>query len=293
MNNRMSLWLVLAAALLFSVYDSFYTVDQRERAVLFQFGEIVRGDVAPGLHLKLPFAQSVRRFDGRLKTLEDSNAHLLTNDQKDLQVVYYAKWKIADPAAYYRATNGGQDLVARDRLKTMLERGLRDAFAARSVAQLVADDQNAVAKALTSTVQEQVSALGLELADLRIESLQMPSEIADSVYERMRAERASLAAEARARGTEQAQKLRTDADQQAQTLLADAYRDAEKLRGEGDAKAAEIYARAYGQDPEFFRFYRSINAYRDIFHGDRDVLVLQPQGAFFRYFNDTPASGKH
>lgn len=292
MSNKTSLWIILAAVLAFAGYDSVFTVDQRDRAMLFQFGEIVRSDLKPGLHFKLPFVQSVMSFDSRLKTLEDSNAHLLTSDQKDLQIAYFAKWKIADPAGYYRATNGGQDMVARDRLSSMLERGLRDAFSTRTVKQVVADDQNAVAKALIKASQEQVAALGIQLIDLRIESIQLPKDVADAVFDRMRAERASVAAEARAEGSEQNEKLRAEADQQAQTVLADAYRDAEKLRGEGEAQAAAIYAKAYSQDPEFSRFYRSINAYRDIFHSDRDVLVLQPKGDFFRYFDDAQDAHK-
>jgi membrane protease subunit HflC len=290
MNGRSTTYLSILATLgilLYVAAEAFFTVDQRERAVLLQFGEIVRSDLGPGLHFKIPLAQSVAHFDSRLKTIEETNAHLLTSDQKDLQVVYFAKWRVADPAAYYRGTNGGQELVARDRLTSLLDRGLRDAFSTRAVAQIVADDQNAVAAAVIAAAREPATALGVELTDLRLESLQLPADVAESVYERMRAERLSVAAEARARGTEQYQKMRVEADQKAQTLLADAYRDAEKMRGEGDAKAAEIYSHSFGQDPEFFRFYRSLNAYREIFQSDRDVLVLQAKGEFFRYFNPT------
>jgi len=281
---RQSLVIAAAAAVLL-LLNSVYVIDERALGILFRFGEVQRAPLAPGLHFKWPFAESVVKLDRRLRD-DGHSVRVPTSDQNTLEVDFYVRWRIADPVAYYRAT-GGQELVAGDRLLTLVDRSLRDALATRSVAQVVADSGAALPAQLRGATQAKATELGIEVADVRIEHLALGKEIAESYYERMRAERRRIAEQLRAQGAEEAETLRAEADRQAQATLDEAYRKAEALRGEGDAKAAEIYAAAYGQDPAFFAFYRSLQAYRDAFKGKRDVLVIEPKGEFFKYFRDS------
>jgi len=291
MSARQLTGLFIGLLVLFLAYDSVYTVDARQRAVLFQLQKVEDADLSPGLHFKLPVVETVMTFDDRVQLLDGQTENFPTADQQVLEADYYVRWRIADPVAFYRAT-GGQKLIATDHLSSIVERGVRDAFAAHSVAQIVGDDHDQIIGALLDSTRDQASQLGLTVTDVRFEHIDLPADFADAVYQRMRAELGRVAADLRARAAEAADKIRADADSQAQVILADAYRDAQKARGEGDARAAEIYAKAYGQDPEFFRFYRSINAYREAFHGGQDVLVLQPNGEFFRYFGDASGGAK-
>lgn len=274
---------------LFGVYvvlsNTFFIVDQRERAVMFQLGEIRGTDYAPGLHIKIPFVQSVQKFDGRILTLDNRTENFLTIEKKNVEVDFFVKWRIADTTAYYRST-GGQELVALDRLSAIVNRGLRDQFGSRTIQQAVSGERNVLMQDLEKNATDKVKELGIEIVDVRIKSINLPKEVSGSVYDRMRAERTRVAADLRARGAEEAEKIRAEADREAQVTLANAYRDAEKLRGEGDAKASEIYARAYGQDAEFYSFYRSLGVYRDAFSGKQDILVLEPKGEFFKYFKN-------
>lgn len=271
--------------------NAVFVVDQRERAVLFQLGEIRGTDFAPGLHLKVPFTQSVLKLDSRILTFDSQTENFLTVEKKNVEVEYFIKWKIDDITAYYRAT-GGQELVASDRLSATVNRGLRDEFGSRTIQQAVggegegakAAERDVIAEHLKTNAAEKVRELGVAIVDVRIKSINLPKEVSDSVYDRMRAERTRVASELRAKGAEEAERIRADADRAAQITVADAYRDAEKLRGNGDAKAAEIYARAYGADAEFYAFYRTLNIYRDTFKDKEDVLVLEPKGEFFKYF---------
>jgi membrane protease subunit HflC len=290
MSARQIASLFFGLLFLYLVYDSVYTVGQSQRVILLEMEHVQTADLAPGLHFKLPLAQRVIKLDGRTQTLDDQTDSFPTADQKILQADYFVRWRIADPVMFYRRT-GGQRLVASDHLSAMAERAVRDAFAARTVTQIVGSGHDAMIQALAEALKDPAAELGVALVDVRFERIDLPDPVADSVYQRMRAEQNRIAADLRARAAESADKIRAQADAQAEVILADAYRDAEKLRGEGDAKAAEIYAHAYGQDPEFFRFYRSINAYRDAFQSGKDVLVLQPRSEFFRYFGD--AGGKH
>lgn len=274
------------AALLFGLFvisGSFFVVDQRERVVLFQFGEIQGTDYPPGLHFKFPILQSVLRLDGRILTLDNQTENFLTVEKKNVEVDYYVKWRIANTTTYYRAT-GGQDIVAMDRLSAIINRGLRDQFGSRTVQQVVSSERDEFMVALQKSADERVRDLGIELVDVRVKRVDLPKDISDAVYERMSAERKRVASDLRARGAEEAEKIRAEADREAQVSLANAYRDAEKLRGEGDAKAAEIYSAAYGQDQEFYNFYRSLEVYREAFGKKQDVMVLQPDGELFKYF---------
>jgi len=284
MQDRTTPFFLLAAFALFAIANATFIVDQRERAVLFQLGELKRADFTPGLHFKLPFMQSVRRFDARIQELDNPTENFLTAEKKNVEVDSYVKWRIADSTQYYRAT-GGQEIVAVDRLSGIINSGLRGQFGSRTIQQAINTDRIAMMQALEKDAKEKVKELGIELVDVRIKSINLPREVSDSVYDRMRAERTRVATELRAKGAEEGEKIRANADRDAQVTVADAYRDAEKLRGQGDAKAAEIYAKAYGSDAEFYKFYRSMAAYRDSIGGPNDVLVVEPKGEFFRAFN--------
>ncbi len=274
---------IVALAALLVVSNSFFIVDQRERAVLFQVGELKDAEFKPGLHLKIPFFQSVSKFDGRVLTLDNQTENFLTGEKKNVEVDFFVKWRIADPAVYYRAT-GGQELVALDRLSAIVNRGLRDEFGSRTIQQAVSDERDVIMQELERKVVTNVRDLGVEIIDVRLKSINLPQTVSESVYDRMRAERARVASDLRARGAEEAEKIRAEADREAQVTLANAYKTAEQLRGEGDAKAADIYAKAYGQDAEFYSFYRSLNVYRASFGSGQDILVLEPNSPFFKYF---------
>lgn len=282
-DRTMPFFFILSFALL-AISNTAFIVDQRERAVLFQLGELKRADFTPGLHFKMPFMQSVTRFDARIQELDNPTENFLTAEKKNVEVDSYVKWRIADPTQYYRAT-GGQEIVALDRLSGILNSGLRGQFGSRTIQQAINSDRISMMQSLEKEAREKVKELGIEIIDVRIKSINLPREVSDSVYDRMRAERTRVATELRAKGAEEGEKIRANADRDAQVTVADAYRDAEKLRGEGDAKAAEIYAKAYGADAEFYKFYRSMNAYRDSVGGPNDVLVVEPKGEFFRAFN--------
>ena len=278
--------LVLVVAVLL---DTVYVVDERDSAILLQFDVIKNASVGPGLHLKLPLMQTVAKFDRRMLT-ETGTENVPTSDQNTLQVDFYVQWKVADNSIYYRAT-GGNDQLAGDRLLAGAERCLRDTLGTLSVEQAVSGDRSQLSGQLVQQTQQKAQELGVQVVDVRIKSLGLPKDVASAYYERMRAERHRIAEEARARGAAEAETIRASAEAEAQTTLAEAYRKAETLRGEGDAKAAQIYAQAYGADPDFFAFYKSLEAYKEAFKGKRDVLVVEPKGQFFRYFND-PGSAK-
>ncbi|NGY03829.1 protease modulator HflC [Solimonas terrae] len=288
MKNSTLISIGIVLLLAWTLVNSFFVVDQRQRAVMFRFGQLTEADFKPGLHVKLPVVQTVKTFDGRVLTLDNQTENFLTVEKKNVEVDYYVKWRIADSATYYRATTG-QELVAMDRLASIVNRGLRDEFGSRTIQQAVSDERNDIMSALRQSVGSKVKDLGISIVDIRIKSINLPKTVSDSVYDRMRAERARVAADLRARGAEEGEKIRATADREAQVTLADAYKTAEQLKGEGDAKAADIYAKAYGQDPEFYRFYRTLNVYRDTMGAQGDVMVLQSDSPFFKLFkNGTP-----
>ena len=283
MRNPPVLLVAIVALLLMIVSGSFFTVDQRERVLLFQLGEIKGADFEPGLHLKVPFFQRILRFDGRILTLDNQTENFLTIEKKNVEVDFFVKWRITDTTRYYRAT-GGQELVAMDRLAAIVNPGLRAQFGSRTIRQVVSGERNEILDAVQKIAADRVSELGIEIVDVRVKRVDLPKDVSESVYQRMRAERTRVASDLRARGAEEAERLRAEADREAQITLANAYRESEKLRGEGDAKAAEVYAKAYGQDTEFYKFYRSLNIYRDTFGTRDNILVLEPDGELFKYF---------
>jgi membrane protease subunit HflC len=281
---------IVAVVLVLIGFSSMYVVSEGQSALVLQFGRIVRADDHSGLHFKLPLMQQVQRFDSRIQTMDAQPERYLTSEKKSVNVDFYVKWKIADSAAYYRAT-GGDALQAAQRISPLVKNALRFEFNSRTLQDLIAGGR----KDITSRVQEQTDAaarksLGIEVVDVRIKRIDLPDEVSDSVYKRMKAERSQLANELRYTGKQMAETIKADADRQGQVLRANADRDAAKVRGEGDAQAAAIYAQAYGQDPEFFAFNRSLQAYRTSFSDGKGVLILKPDAEFLRYFNDGAAA---
>ncbi len=266
------------------VYSATFIVNEREVALKLRLGEIVDTDYEPGLHFLVPVLNNVKTFDRRIQTLDARPERFLTLEKKDVIVDSYAKWRISDVAQYYRSTGGNQDrtaLLLSERINT----SLRDEFGKRTVQEVISGERAEIMELLTKDSDEKANELGVEIIDVRVKRIDLPSEVSESVYNRMRAERERVARDLRAQGSEAAERIRADADRQRTVILANAFSEAEQLRGEGDAKAADIYARAYNQDQEFYSFYRSMEAYRRIFNGRSDLLVIKPDSEFFRYFN--------
>ncbi|HEV2623256.1 MAG TPA: protease modulator HflC [Frateuria sp.] len=280
-------WLVIAVLVLLLGLNSAFVVREGQSALLLQFGRIVQTDYAPGLHVKAPLIQQVVRFDSRIQGLDAPPERYFTSEKKSVNVDFYVKWRVADNAAYYRATSGDANQAAQ-RLAPVVKDALRFEFNSRTLQDLIAGGR----KDITERVLRQTDAaarknLGIAVVDVRIKRIDLPEEVSESVYKRMRAERLQLANELRYTGQEQAEKIRADADRQGQVLRADAERDAATVRGQGDAEAAGVYAQAYGQDPEFFAFYRSLSAYKKGFADGKGTLVLKPDSELLRYFNDS------
>ncbi|WP_157582257.1 protease modulator HflC [Rhodanobacter sp. IGA1.0] len=279
--------IVLAVLIALLGINSMFVVSEGHSALLLQFGRIVRTDYQPGLHFKLPVIQQVMNFDKRILSLDAPPERYFTSEKKSVNVDFYVKWRVADNAAYYRAT-GGDQLQAAQRLTPIVKDALRFEFNARTLPDLISGGR----KDITERVRAQTDAsarknLGIAVVDVRIKRIDLPNEVSESVYKRMRAERLQLANELRFTGQESAETIQADADRQGQVLRADAQRDAAKVRGEGDAQAATIYAQAYNQDPEFFSFYRSLSAYRSSFEDGKGVMILKPDDEFLRYFEQS------
>lgn len=284
MSNRNVVGLVIVALVVFLASQTLYIVTEKQRAVQLRFGEVVNADVTAGLHLKAPFIDTVRFFDGRVLTNVSRPERFLTVNQEPVIVDAFVKWRIVDPRAYYGAT-AGDELAASERLSALANDGLRSAFGTRTLYEVVSGERDQ----LMTEIRERVdlagrSALGVEVVDIRIKGIDLPQEVSTNVYTRMATEREKLATEIRSRGSEQAEGIRANADRQRTEILANAFRQAQIIRGEGDAAAAQIYAQAFTQDEEFYSFWRSLQAYRDSFNGN-DLFVLEPDGDFFRYLN--------
>jgi len=265
------------------VYASAFIVNQWELALKLKLGEIVDSDYKPGLHFLVPVLNNVKTFDGRIQTLDTRPERFLTVEKKDVIVDSFVKWRISDVAQYYRST-GGSELKTASLLSERINTSLRDEFGKRTIQDVVSGERTEVMALLTKDADTKANELGVEIIDVRVKRIDLPPEVSESVYGRMRAERERVARDLRAKGSEAAERIRSDADRQHTVILAEAYREAEELRGQGDAKAAEIFAKAYNEDAEFYAFYRSLNAYRNSFQGGSDMLVLQPDSEFFRYF---------
>jgi len=262
---------------------SLFTVDETQTAIRFQLGEIVQDNYKPGLHWKWPLINNVRKFDRRLQTLETEPERFLTAEKKNVIVDSFAMWRVEDVRRFY-TTVGGDATQANVRLDQIVKDSLRSEFSKRTIQEVVSGDRVQIMETLSRLLKEQATQLGIASVDLRIKRIDLPPDVSNSVFSRMKAERLRVAKDFRSRGGEAAERIRADADRQSTVILAEAYRDAERTRGEGDARAAEIYAKAYGRNPDFFGFYRSLNAYRGAFSSKDDILVLQPESPFFRYF---------
>jgi membrane protease subunit HflC len=286
MSTKSLLGLIGLFVLLAVVSSSVYIVNQYERAVVLRFGALVSSDVKPGIHWKVPLTDKVRRFDGRLLTADMSPESFYTVENKRLVVDSYIKWRIKDVDTYYRTTSGDERLAA-DRLSQRVADGLRNQFGRRTLHDVVSGKRDELMAELKTTLNESANTLlGIEVVDIRVKRIDFPPEVSQSVFARMAADREKEAREYRAQGKEQSEVIKADADRQRVVLEANAFRDAERLRGEGDAKAAAIYASAYNKDPEFYAFTRSLNAYKKSFNGKDDLMVLDPKSDFFRYLND-------
>lgn len=281
MNIRIVGILVIVVAILVAM--SAYTVDVRERAILFRLGKIEQTDLKPGLHFKIPFVNNVRFFSSQIMTLDQPPERFLTSEKKNVIVNFYVKWRISNVAQYYRSTRG-VETNAQSRLSQIIKDGLRNEFGERTIHEAVSTERNKITQVLLEKANQMTSELGIDVVDVRISQISLPEEVSDSVYDRMRAERDRVAKDFRARGKEAAERIRAEADRKRTVILAEAYRGAEQTRGEGDATSAEIYAKAYKRDPEFYAFYRSLEAYRKSFHKKDDVILLDTESDFFNYF---------
>ncbi len=276
---------LIFALLLGGFYLCTFKVYEYQYAILFQLGKIQRSDFAPGLHFQIPFLQNVRTFDKRLQTLDAEPQRFLTGEKKDLIVDSFARWRIADVEQFYKSTDGDPRRAGL-LLYQKINDGLRGEFGKRTVQEVVSGERGAITQIVIQSANERGQDLGMEIIDVRLKRIDLPAEVSSNVYERMRSERARVAREFRARGEKSAITIRADADRQRTIISAEAYRDAEELRGAGDARAAEIYAQAYNNDPEFYDFYRSLNAYKSSFRGREDVLLLEQGSEFFKYFGN-------
>lgn len=282
MFNKQVLVLLLVLLVLVVGYNSVFAVAETEKAILLEFKKIIRTDFEPGLHFKLPYRQ-VKRFDDRILTLESKPERFLTSEKKNVIVDWFVKWRIDNVAKFYTSV-GGDKTQANIRLDQVTKDAMRNEFSKRTIRELVSSERGQIRDVLTKMVNPAVAKLGIEVLDIRVMRVDLPEEVSSSVYRRMEAERARVAREFRSRGAEAAERIRAEADREREVLLADAYKNAEIRRGEGDATASDIYAQAYGKNREFFRFNRSLIAYRQAFGNDNDVIVLEPDSDFFQYF---------
>jgi modulator of FtsH protease HflC len=285
MNPKINFILALGALALFIISGSFYIVNETQRGVKLQFGEVIDADIKPGIHLKIPLIQQVKYFDGRLQVLDSEESEFLTSEKKRLIVDSFIVWRIKDVERYYIRTQG-EEATARSLVRPRVNDGLKNKIAERTLHQVVAVERDQIMENLRDEIKGIVGdELGMEIVDIRIKRVEFPKEVSETVYQRMRSERNRDAADHRARGRERAEGIKADADKQERILVAEAYRDAEKIRGNGDAKAASIYASAYGKDAKFYEFYRSLLAYKQSFSSKSDIMVIDPESEFFNYMN--------
>jgi len=283
--------LAIILALIVVASMSLFTVDQRERAIVFRLGEITEIIDQPGLHVKWPLIQNVRFFDKRILTLDTPDAErFITSEKKNVLVDSFLMWRINDVRQYYISVRGDETL-AQTRLQQRVNAALREEFGKRTVHDVVSGERDTIMQVVRDKVDEDAKEIGVRIVDVRLKRVELPQEVSESVYRRMEAERRAVAAELRSQGFSEAEKIRAEADREREVIVAEAYRDAQRVKGEGDARATAVYARAYGENPEFYAFYRSMQAYRASIGQDQDVLVLQKQPIFGRpwIFEDAPA----
>lgn len=285
MRSRLNMFLVVVALGALLVKMTVFTVDEREYALKFRFGEIVQSDFEPGLHFKIPFVNEIIKFPDRILTYSESQERFLTGEKKNLIVDYFITWRITDPGQYYRSARGDQ-IFAQLRLSSIIREGIKAEFSRRTVQEVVSAERSEIMAQMLVQAKLSAPELGIEVIDVRVMSIELSDEVSDSVYARMQQERFRVASQLRAEGSEDAERIRAEADRQRTVILAEAYRDAEIMRGEGDAVAAETYANAYTQNAEFYAFYRSMQAYRASIGSEQDILVLSPNSDFFRFLQE-------
>ena len=284
-----NIFTIIVVGLAVVLLNSIFTVDERELALKFRFGEVIQTGYEPGLHFKVPFVNNVEKYPKRILTINNPQELFLTLEKKNLYVDFFIKWKINDVQQYYRAT-GGDELVAAQRLLETVKDGVRSEFAKRTVIEVVSEERRDIMGDMLDSAAQNAITLGIELIDVRVKKIELSDEVSESVYNRMRQERARFASELRAEGAENAEIIRASADRDVTVIVANAYKDSEIIKGEGDARQTEIYASAYQQDSEFYSFTRSIEAYKKSVGTGNDILVLDAKGDFFKYLNQSTNS---
>jgi membrane protease subunit HflC len=290
MSPRLNIFLIVAVLVVIVARMSMFTVDMREHALKFRIGEIVKADYEPGLHFKWPLINNVAKYPNRVLSYEHQEEKFLTGEKKNLIVDYFVQWQIVDASQYYRSVLGDETL-ARERLNAIVKEGIKAAISRRTVQEVVSAERSELLAEMLTQVRERSPELGIEVVDVRVKRIDLSDEVRDSVYQRMRQERARVATQWRAEGEEQYTVIRADADRQRTVILSEAYRDAERIRGQGDAHAAEIYAEAGSKDRDFYAFYRSMQAYKASVGRDQDVLVLKPDSDFFQFLQKQLGAG--
>jgi membrane protease subunit HflC len=290
--RRAGIWVFVAALVVLLLASmSTYTVDQRKAAIRFQLGEVIAIDSKPGLYFLVPFLQNVRLFDTRIQTMESRDPErFLTSENRNVLVDWFVKWRVNDVRQYYVSVHG-DPAQAEARLAQTVNDALRAEFAKRTVHDVVSGERDKIMSTVAKKVDEDARQIGASVVDVRLKRVDFVPEISADVYRRMESERKRVANELRATGQAEGEKIKADADRQRQVIIADAYRDAQRVKGEGDAQASRVYAEAFGKNPEFYSFYRSLEAYRQGLRGKSDVLVLDPTSDFFKYFR-SPGRGK-
>ena len=290
MNNRLRVVFVAVAALMLLAWTSLFTVDQRERAIVFQLGEIREVIADPGLNVKWPFIQNVRFFDNRILTMDTPDTErFITSEKKNLLVDSFVKWRIVDVKQYYISVQG-DEARAQTRLAQTINSALREEFGKRTVHDVVSGEREEIMRVVRDSVDEDAKKIGVAIVDVRLKRVELPQEVSEAVYRRMEAERKSVAAELRSEGFSAAEKIRAEGERAREVIIAEAYRDAQRVKGDGDRKASAVYAKAFSENPEFYSFYRSLEAYRAGFKNKSDVLVLEPNADFFKYLK-SPGKG--
>ncbi len=288
MSGKQISAIVIVIVALYLALQSMFVVSERERVVVVELGEIVGQNYPAGLHFKVPFIQNVRTFDDRVMTFTQEIERVLTSENKNLMVSYYVKWRISDTIEYYLSTQGSETR-AQSLLTEIVENDLLAEFSKRTIRQSIDDDRNEIVSAVQVQANQDASELGIRVEDVRVMRLDLPDEVSESVYDRMRSERQEVIRTLRAQGDAAAQEIRADAERERTIILSQAYADAQAIKGEGDATAARVYAQAYEDNPTFYSFYRSLELYREAIGSD-DLLLLQPDGELFRYFNPSVAN---
>ena len=287
MKNYTSTLLGVLVALLLLASSSLYIVDQRQQAILFQLGEVVDVKTSPGLYFKIPLAQNVRYFDSRILTMDTAEPErFITSEKKNVLVDLFVKWRIVDVKQYYVSVRG-DEMLAQTRLAQTVNSSLRDEFGNRTVHDVVSGERDKIMEIMRQKADADARKIGVEVVDVRLKRVDLPQEVSESVYRRMEAERKRVANELRSTGSAESEKIRADADRQREVILAEAYRKAQEVKGEGDAKASAIYAGAFQANPEFYAFYRSMDAYKQSFKNKGDMLVLEPTSEFFKYIKNS------